>query len=77
MGDANQLPLKEQLRANDEAFAKTGHLFGLETLHRKEHRADPGLNTLLAMGAVAGGRPIPPFRVPAAVHPMVRAAAKE
>lgn len=49
----------------------------LETLHRKEQRADPGLNTLLAMGAVAGGRPIPPFRVPAAVHPMVRAAAKE
>ncbi len=49
----------------------------LETLHRKERRADPGLNTLLAMGAVAGGRPIPPFRVPAAVHPMVRAAAKE
>ena len=49
----------------------------LETLHRREHRADPGLNTLLAMGAVAGGRPIPPFRVPAAVHPIVRAAAKE
>jgi hypothetical protein len=49
----------------------------LETLHRREHRADPGLNTLLAMGAVAGGRPIPPFRVPAAVHPMVRAASKE
>ena len=49
----------------------------LEALHRRERRADPGLNTLLAMGAVAGGRPIPPFRVPAAVHPMVRAAAKE
>lgn len=49
----------------------------LEVLHRKERRADPGLNTLLAMGAVAGGRPIPPFRVPAAVHPIVRAAAKE
>ena len=49
----------------------------LEVLHREEQRADPGLNTLLAMGAVAGGRPIPPFRVPAAVHPMVRAAAKE
>lgn len=49
----------------------------LETLHRRERRSDPGLNTLLAMGAVAGGRPIPPFRVPTAVHPMVRAAAKE
>lgn len=49
----------------------------LEGLHRRERRADPGLNTLLAMGAVAGGRPIPPFRVPTAVHPIVRAAAKE
>lgn len=49
----------------------------LEALHRRERRADPGLNTLLAMGAVAGNRPIPPFRVPSAVHPMVRDAAKE
>jgi hypothetical protein len=49
----------------------------LEGLHRKERRSDPGLNTLLAMGAVAGGRPIPPFRVPSAVHPIVRAAAQE
>lgn len=49
----------------------------LETLHRKERRSDPGLNTLLAMGAVAGGRRLPALRVPTAVHPMVRAAAKE
>ena len=49
----------------------------LEGLHRRERRADPGLNTLLAMGAVAGGRPIPPLRVPTAVHPFLRAAAKE
>jgi hypothetical protein len=49
----------------------------LEALHRRERRSDPGLNTLLAMGAVAGGRPLPPFRVPSAVHPFVRAAAKE
>ena len=32
--------LRDQLRANDEAFARTGHLFGLEKLHRKE--SDPG-----------------------------------
>ncbi|MCZ7534475.1 MAG: hydantoinase B/oxoprolinase family protein [Acidimicrobiia bacterium] len=32
--------LQEQLRANDEAFARTGHLFGLETLENKER--DPG-----------------------------------
>lgn len=49
----------------------------LETLHRRERRSDPGLNTLLAMGAVAGHRPLPPFRVPSAVHPLVRAAAEE
>jgi hypothetical protein len=49
----------------------------LEVLQRKGRRSDPGLNTLLAMGAVAGGRPLPPFRVPSAVHPIVRASAKE
>jgi hypothetical protein len=49
----------------------------LEGLQRKGRRSDPGLNTLLAMGAVAGGRPLPPFRVPSAVHPIVRATAKE
>jgi N-methylhydantoinase B/oxoprolinase/acetone carboxylase alpha subunit len=35
-----KLSLKEQIRANDEAFQKTGHLFGLEKLQRKE--SDPG-----------------------------------
>ena len=49
----------------------------LEALHRRERRSDPGLNTLIAMGAVAGQRPLPPFRVPSAVHPIVRAAAQE
>ena len=49
----------------------------LEALQRKGRRSDPGLNTLLAMGAVAGGRPLPPFRVPSAVHPILRASAKE
>ena len=49
----------------------------LEALQRKGRRSDPGLNTLLAMGAVAGGRPLPPFRVPSAVHPIVRASAEE
>ena len=49
----------------------------LEALHRRERRSDPGLNTLLAMGAMAGDRPLPPFRVPSAVHPILRAAAKE
>jgi hypothetical protein len=48
----------------------------LEALHRRERRSDPALNTLLAMGAVAGHRPLPPFRVPSAVHPIVRHAAQ-
>jgi len=48
----------------------------LEALHRRERRSDPGLNTLLAMGAVAGHRPLPPFRIPNAVHPIVRKAAE-
>lgn len=48
----------------------------LEALHRRERRSDPGLNTLLAMGAVAGQRPLPPLRVPSAVHPIVRNAAQ-
>ena len=49
----------------------------LELLHRRSRRSDPGLNTLLVMGAVAGKRPIPPFRVPSAVRPDLRALAKE
>jgi N-methylhydantoinase B/oxoprolinase/acetone carboxylase alpha subunit len=40
MADASALRLKDQLRAHDEAFAKTGHLFGLSRLARKE--GDPG-----------------------------------
>ena len=34
------LSWREQLKANDEAFVRTGHLFGLERLTRKE--SDPG-----------------------------------
>lgn len=34
------LPLKQQLARNDELFTRTGHLFGLEKLARKE--SDPG-----------------------------------
>jgi hypothetical protein len=48
----------------------------LEALQRRERRSDPGLNTLLAIGAIAGDRPLPPFRVPTAVHPIVRASAR-
>ncbi len=42
--------------------------------HRRARRPDPGLGTLLAMGAIAGERPAPPFRVPAEVAPLISAA---
>ena len=45
--------------------------------HRKARRADPGLGTLLAMGAIAGDRPTPPFRIPNEVAGLLRAAADE
>ena len=40
MSDASVTVLRDRLKANDEAFAHSGHLFGLERLARKE--ADPG-----------------------------------
>lgn len=49
----------------------------LAKLHRRSRRPDPGIGTLLALGAVAGGRPAPPYHVPAEVAPLVRAAAEE
>ena len=29
-------PLRDRMHANDEALKNTGHVFGLETLERKE-----------------------------------------
>ncbi len=49
----------------------------LERLQSRGRRSDPGINTLVALGAIAGNRPPPPLRVPNAVHPIVRAAAGE
>lgn len=49
----------------------------LERLQGRHVRTDPGVNTLMAMGAIAGRRPLPPFRIPQAVHPIVRTAGKE
>jgi hypothetical protein len=48
----------------------------LEGVHRRERRSDPGLNALLALGAVAGQRPLPPLRVPVSVHALLRAPEK-
>lgn len=49
----------------------------LEALQRRGRRSDPGVNTLIAFGAIAGNRPLPPLRIPSTVQPLVRATAAE
>ncbi len=49
----------------------------LERLQRRARRADPGVNTLVAVGALAGGRPLPRLRIPNGVRPLLVAAGKE
>jgi hypothetical protein len=49
----------------------------LEGLQRRARHSDPGVNTLIALGAIAGERPPPPLRIPRDVQPLLRAAATE
>ena len=49
----------------------------LELLQGRGRRPDPGVNTLIALGAIAGHRPLPPLKLPNAVRPLVRGAAVE
>jgi len=49
----------------------------LEYLQRHSRSSDPGVNTLIAMGAIAGNRPLPPFRLPSAIQPLMQLAAQE
>ena len=49
----------------------------LEALQRRARRPDPAVNTLVALGAVAGRRALPPLRIPPSVRPLVQAAARE
>lgn len=49
----------------------------LERMHRRANRAEPGIGTLLALGAIAGDRPSPPFRVASDVAPIIRAAGEQ
>ncbi len=49
----------------------------LEGLQREARHADPGVNTLIGLGAVAADRPLPPLRIPNEVLPVVRAARKD
>jgi len=49
----------------------------LERLQLRERRSDPGVNTLIAFGAIAGQRPLPDLRIPNTVQSLVRQAAVE
>ena len=49
----------------------------LERLQRRERRSEPGVNTLIALGAIAGQRPPPALRIPNTVEPLFRQTAKE
>jgi hypothetical protein len=49
----------------------------LEQLQRRERRSEPGVNTLIALGAIAGQRPLPALRIPNTVEPLFRQAAEE
>lgn len=58
-----------------DAFAEC--TAALEPLQRRARRSDPGVNTLVALGAIAGGRSSGVLRVPNAVAPDLREVAKE
>jgi hypothetical protein len=49
----------------------------LERLQRRERRSEPGVNTLIALGAIAGQRPLPSLRIPNTVQPLFRQAADQ
>jgi hypothetical protein len=49
----------------------------LELLQRRERRSQPGINTLIAFGSIAGQRPLPELRLPTEVQSLVRQAAVE
>jgi hypothetical protein len=49
----------------------------LEFLQRRAPRSDPGVNTLVALGALSAGRPLPALRLPEPVHAVLQQAAQE
>ena len=76
--------LRESLAHEEHALAAYRRLAELarcserlEPLQRRARRSDLGVNTLIAFGAIAGQRPLPPFKIPNAVRPLVRASAAE
>lgn len=64
------------LRAREvDLFAACSERLGV--VQRKLRRSDPGRNTLVALGAVAGRRPLPDLRVPDNVRPLLQDVARE
>lgn len=57
-----------------EPFARCSER--LEALYGRARRPEPGLGALLALGAIAGDRRLPEFRVDPAVYPVIRSAAR-
>ena len=49
----------------------------LRESQRRTRSTDPRANTLIAMGAIAGGRPAPSLQTPRAVRAVLRGAAEE
>ena len=48
----------------------------LEGMQRRARRVEPGVGALLALGAIAGERKLPPYRVDPAVYRVIRSAAR-
>jgi hypothetical protein len=70
---------KSALTAECTSWLRAGRMTAFATCterlakrHRRAHRPDPGIGTLLSMGALAGERPAPPYRIPAEVAPLLR-----
>lgn len=61
-------------RERSELSDCTSHL---EYLQRHSRTSDPGVNTLIAMGAIAGERPMPSLHVPTSIQPLLQQAAQE
>jgi len=49
----------------------------LEYLQRHSRHSDAGVNTLIAMGAIAGEHPLPSLHLPTVIQPLLQQAAQE
>jgi hypothetical protein len=49
----------------------------LEPMQRRQGRSEPGVNTLIAFGAIAAKRPLPSLAIPNSVRSLVQRSAQE